>query len=1067
MKKQVVFTVGLLWAFSSAWAQYDGSPIERKQAAAPVVKEQKRDKYPHSDNDWENFDVLHINRLPSAATFLGYPSSELALKGEKTASPYYASLNGTWKFRYVPTVGQRPLDFWKKGFDTSGWDEIGVPGNWELQGFGYPFYVGSGYGIPKNPPLVPADNSPVGSYKRSFAVPAAWKGRQIVLHFGSVASAFYVWVNGQRVGYSQDSKTPAEFDITAYVKAGAENEIAVQVFKFSDGYYLEDQDFWRFAGMQRDVYLYARPQTHIRDFEVVTDLDPTYTDADFSLFVELGTQADRPVKGAEVEVCLLDAAGRSIYTERKKQTAAGSEIEFRRLIRQPLLWSAEKPNLYKLLLTLRVDGKTEEVVARSIGFRKSEIKHAQLLVNGQPVYIKGVNRHEHDAVNGHVVDEASMIEDIRLMKQFNINSVRTSHYPNDPRWYELCDLYGLYVIDEANIESHGMGYDSDKCLANQPEWEKAFVDRTERMFERDKNHPCIIAWSLGNESGSGCNFAATYRWIHANDRSGRPVHSEDGIKGPNTDIFCPMYKKIDVLINHALYLPTKPLILCEYAHAMGNSVGNLQDYWDVIETYPCLQGGHIWDWVDQGIRQHTPDGKFYWAYGGDMAPAGTPSSANFCMNGLVAADRSLKPHIWEVKKVYQNVGFRLADYHAGLVELTNKFFFTDLSDFTFGWRLEGNGKPLAEGTLDGVALAPRQTALFGAVGGFPEIQPQPGVEYYLNFYAYQKKDDGLLKAGEELAKEQVKLPFYLPAAGVAPTGKVTLTETDGMLTLVAGDLSVGIDRATGALASFQSRGREMIKEALRPNFWRPSTDNDLGSDLAKRCDPWRHAGRDARLIRMEKKAVGDHAYEVTSYYQLPESVASSDFQVKYLVSGEGFLEVGCEFIPAHDTLPFLPRMGVSLTLQKAYDQMEWFGRGPHENYCDRYTSAFVGLYKGSVGEQYFPYDRPQENGNKTEVRWMSLVTPEGKGIKAVGMPYLSASAYLFPTEDLSEPDLKKHQRHLSDIQPKEMVTWNIDLKQMGLGGDTSWGAYPHPQYLIPAERMTFGFRLYPVETTGK
>lgn len=1063
MKKQLVFTLGLLWGFSSVWAQYDGSPMEKTQAIPPMVKEQKRDKYPPSDNDWENFDVLHINRLPSAATFLGYPSSQLALKGEKTASPYYASLNGTWKFRYAPTVGERPVDFWQKGFDLSGWDDIRVPGNWELQGFGYPFYVGSGYGIPKNPPLIPVDNSPVGSYKRQFTVPAGWKGRQIVLHFGSVASAFYVWVNGRKVGYSQDSKTPAEFDITDYVTPGAENEIALQVFKFSDGYYLEDQDFWRLAGIQRDVYLYARPQTHIRDFEVVTDLDSTYTDAEFRLFVELGAISGRKVKGAEVEVCLSDAAGRAVYTERKKQPKDGSEIEFRRLIRQPLLWSAEKPNLYRLLLTLRVNGKTEEVIVRSVGVRKSEIKHAQLLVNGQPVYIKGVNRHEHDAVNGHVVDEASMIEDIRLMKQFNINSVRTSHYPNDPRWYELCDLYGLYVIDEANIESHGMGYDPDKCLANQPEWEKAFIDRTERMFERDKNHPCIIAWSLGNESGEGCNFAATYRWIHDRDRSGRPVHSEDGIKGPYTDIFCPMYKKIDVLINHALYMPTKPLILCEYAHAMGNSVGNLQDYWDVIETYPSLQGGHIWDWVDQGIAQHTADGRFYWAYGGDMAPAGTPSSANFCMNGLIAADRSLKPSIWEVKKVYQHIGFRLADYHTGLVELTNKFFFTDLSDFTFAWRLEGNGKKLAEGTIDSVTLAPRKTALFPVASGFPAIRPEPGVEYYLNFYAYQKNDDGLLKAGEEMAKEQVKLPFYRPAVSSASAGKISASEEGGMLFLSTGHLSVGIDRTSGALSSFKSDGQEMLKGALRPNFWRPSTDNDLGSDLAKRCDPWRHAGRDARLIRMEEKADGEGTYEVTSYYRLPEQVASSEWRVKYTLAGEGFLEVSCEFIPAHDTLPLLPRLGVSLTLEKKYDRMEWFGRGPHENYCDRYTSAFVGLYKGSVWEQYFPYDRPQENGNKTEVRWMTLSTPAGDGMKAVGRPYLSTSAYVFPTEDLSEPDLRKHQRHVSDIQPQDCVTWNIDLKQMGLGGDTSWGAYPHSQYLIPAERMAFGFRLYPVQ----
>ena len=480
------------------------------------------------------------------------------------------------------------------------------------------------------------------------------------------------------VGYSQDSKKPSEFNVTPFLKVGKENSIAVKVFKFSDGYYLEDQDYWRLAGIQRDVYMYARPKTHIRDFEVVTDLDNEYKNSDFSLYIELGNKNLKNIKGSSVIAEVIDSDGNVIYREEKKQSANSNEIVFNNHFVEPKLWSAEKPNLYKLVLTHKRNGKVAEVITRNIGFRKCETRHAQLLVNGEPVYIKGVNRHEHDPYTGHVVDEASMIEDIKLMKQFNINAVRTSHYPNCPRWYELCDIYGLYVVDEANVESHGMGYAQDKCLANQPEWEAAFIDRTERMFERDKNHPSVIIWSLGNESGEGCNFASTYKWIHANDKSKRPVHSEDGIKGPNTDIFCPMYKKIDVLINWAIYMPNKPLILCEYAHAMGNSVGNLQDYWDVIERYPSLQGGFIWDWVDQGFAQTAPDGSFYWAYGGDMAPEGTPSSRNFCMNGLIAPDRSLKPHIWEVKKVYPTIGFDLVAFGHGLVRLNNNYFFTDL-----------------------------------------------------------------------------------------------------------------------------------------------------------------------------------------------------------------------------------------------------------------------------------------------------------------------------------------------------------------------------------------------------
>lgn len=1044
-------------------AQYDGAPVEKKQQDKEVQKEERRNKYPHSDNDWENFDVLHINRLPSAAHFMAYPSQSLALNGNKNKSPFYQSLNGEWKFNFVSRSDERPMDFYRDNYNTSEWDNIKVPANWELEGFGYPFYIGAGYGIEKNPPLIAVENSPVGSYKRTFNIPGEWNKQQIILHFGGVASAFYVWVNGEKVGYSQDSKTPSEFDITSYVKTG-ENKIAVQVFKFSDGYYLEDQDYWRLAGIQRDVYVYARPKTHIRDFEVVTELDDEYRDSDFNLYVELGNAPTHVIKDAEVEISLKNSLGESVYTERKKWSPTQNELHFQQKIVEPLLWSAEKPNLYQLLITLRVNGKVEQSILQNVGFRKVEIKHAQLLVNGKAIYIKGVNRHEHDPHNGHVIDESSMLKDIQLMKEHNINCVRTSHYPCDPRWYELCNIYGLYVVDEANIESHGMGYKPDEALANQPEWEKSFIDRTERMFERDKNNPSVIIWSLGNESGEGVNFGATYRWIHANDRSKRPVHSEDGIKGPHTDIYCPMYKKIDVLINHAIYMPTKPLILCEYAHAMGNSVGNLQDYWDVIEKYPSLQGGHIWDWVDQGLYAKTPEGKFYWAYGGDFGPEDVPSSANFCMNGLVTADRTLKPHIHEVKKVYQNIAFKLSDYGSGLVELENKYFFTNLSDFNFKWKLEGNGEIIAEGTIDNVLLEPLQKGIFKT--NFPQIQTKPGVEYFLSFYAYLKNDDGLVKADTELASEQVKLPFYSTFKSNLREEKIVADNATDMLTLSAGNINVGFDKETGALNSYKEGSLEFIKESLKPNFWRPVTDNDMGGMMSKALRPWREAGKQAKLVTMKQHALDNGDYEVISYYKLPSEVAESEFIVKYLFSGKGYLDVNCTLIPSNDTLPHLPRIGVSIALKKQFDQMEWFGRGPHENYIDRNTSSYVGLYKGSVADQYFPYDRPQENGNKTDVRWMCLTNTDGKGLMVIGTPYISTSAYMFPTEDLDEPGLKKSQRHISDIENKDMVTWNIDWKQMGVGGDTSWGgvrAIPHQNYLIPAERLSFSFRICPAK----
>lgn len=1042
-------------------AQYEGTsvadPSAQKQETAQTGRE---GKYPTSDNDWENFNVLHINRLPSAANFMAYPTKELAIEGNMSNSPFFLSLNGRWKFKYVPRIDERPENFYQKDYDVSNWSSINVPSDWEMEGFGYPFYMDEGYGIKKNPPLIAVENSPVGSYKRTFVIPKGWKDRQIILYFGSVASAFYVWINGNQVGYSQDSKTPAEFDITPYVKKGV-NDISVQVLKFSDGYYLEDQDFWRMAGIQRDVYIYARPKIHVRDFEVVTDLDDEYKNADFNLFVELGNADGGPIKRAVVDVELQGKEG-TVFSGQKQWNPTDKELSFSGKVSSPLLWSAEKPNLYRMLITLKVGNKPIQYISQSIGFRKVEIKHSQLLVNGKPIYIKGVNRHEHDPYKGHVVDEASMIEDIRLMKENNINSVRTSHYPNDPRWYELCDRYGLYVVDEANIESHGMGYDPDKCLANQPEWQKAFIDRTERMFERDKNHPCIIMWSLGNESGSGVNFAATYKWIHEHDRSSRPVHSEDGIKGPYTDVYCPMYKKIDVLINHALYLPDKPLILCEYAHAMGNSEGNLQDYWDVIEKYPVLQGGHIWDWVDQGIYAETSDGRPYWAYGGDLAPEGTPSSANFCMNGLVTANRTPKPHLHEVKKVYQNISFALKDYHEGLVELANKYFFTDLSDFMFTWDLEGNGKAIASGEISNVALQPQGRKIFKT--SFPELEARPGVEYFLNFHARLKSDDGLLKAGTELAREQVALPFHATVDQDYSPVKVVVEDMDDMLRLNAGDLGIGFDKKTGSLSSFTIHGKEIIKNGLRPNFWRPVTDNDMGNGMNITLRPWRDAGRKAELISMEKRQKDDFTYDIVSQYALP--VGGSRLDITYEFSGNGYLDVKCDFLPGNDTLPLLPRFGVSMTLNKEYDIMEWFGRGPHESYCDRKTSAFVGLYKGPVSDQYFPYDRPQENGNKTDVRWMSLTDSSGNGLMAIGCPLFSSSAYMFPTEDLDEPGVEKSQRHLSDIRNKDMVTWNIDLKQMGVGGDNSWGAFPHPEYLIPAERMSFSFRICPASLDG-
>ena len=1018
--------------------------------------------------------LTSINREPARSTFTSYVTEADAVINDRKNGTFRLSLNGKWKFHYVETFADRPTDFMMDRVDASRWPDINVPGNWELQGFGTPIYVNQPYefcssGYPPywdkpNPPYVPQEWNPTGTYRREFTLPGDWDDKEIFLSADGVRGAAFYYLNGKFVGMSKDAKTPARFNVSAIAKKG-KNVIAIQIHRFSDANYLECQDFWRISGIERDIYLYAQPQIHLTDFKVESPLDENYRNGILKVKVQFTNESGQNSPFV-VGYRLLDKNDQQIAQSSTQVSGDQTEVEFtKKTIQEPLQWTAETPNLYTLVVSLkRPNGDVIEATSCKVGFRTVEIKDKQLLVNGQPILVKGVNYHEHNENTGHYVSEELMKKDFELWKRYNVNTVRTCHYPQQERFYELCDEYGIYVIDEANIESHGMGYDLrvGGTLGNNPLFMNAHLDRTMNMYERDKNHPSVIIWSLGNEAGNGLNFYVTYNTLKTLDS--RPIQYERALLEWNTDIFCPMYKKIDVLINHALYLPTMPLILCEYAHAMGNSVGNLQDYWDIIEKYPSLQGGHIWDWVDQGLYNKTDDGKFYWAYGGDLAPEGTPSSANFCMNGLIAADRTLKPHIHEVKRVYQNMAFRLLDYHEGLVELRNKFFFTNLNDFDFTWRLEGNGEVLAQGRIDNVDLPAQQTGIFRTQ--FPTIHSTEGVEYYLNFYASQKRDEGLLKAGTQLASEQVKLPFYKAVTPKAASGNVTASDSEALLVLTAGNVSVGFDKATGALCSFKEGKEEMIKEALRPNFWRPVTDNDMGNDMNKTLRPWREAGRGVKLTSLEKTALDKDSYEVVSHYRLPEEVAGSEFIVRYRFSPRGSLDVNCTFIPANDTLPLMPRMGVSITLNKQYDQMAWLGRGPHENYCDRNGSSFVGLYKGSVAEQYFAYDRPQENGNKTDVRWMSLTDLKGNGLMVIGAPTISGSAYLFPTEDLDEPGTRKSQRHISDIQPKDMVTWNIDFKQMGVGGDTSWGAYPHQPYLIPARKMEFSFRLCPAQEKG-
>ena len=1011
-----------------------------------------------AQNDWENLDVLQKNRARSHAFYIPFDNREQALAWDVEGSSRYLSLNGVWKFNWVGKPGERPMDFYKVGYDVRTWDDIEVPSNWELKGYGVPIYVETGFGFKAKWPNVDPENDPVGSYKREFNIPGKWIGDKIMLHFGAVSSAFYVWVNGQLVGYSQDSKVPAEFDVTAYVRKG-KNEIAVQVFRWCDGSYVEDQDFWRFSGIQRDVFLYARPKSSVYDFQLATDLDGEYRDAIFRLNMELENEAGGELY--DVLVMLNDREGNTLFSEvvapRKKMGV--DTVSIVKSISNPLKWTAETPYLYDLILETRVaKGNRKEVLVQAVGFRKSEIKGGQLLVNGQPVLLKGVNRHEHDPKKGHVVDRESMMTDIRLMKEMNINSVRTSHYPNDPLWYRLCDEYGLYVVDEANIESHGIGYDPRESLANRPEWTGVFIERTERMFQRDKNHACVIIWSLGNESGSGINFLATYKWLKEHDLSARPIHSEDAGKKEFTDIYCPMYKQIDVLINHAFSRPDKPLILCEYAHAMGNSVGGLKEYWDVIRKYPYLQGGHIWDWVDQGIEQVDRAGVKYWAYGGDFGGKDIPSSKNFCLNGLVRADRSWSPAAWEVKKVYQDVAFRLLDYGRGIVEVYNEYFFKSLDDVDLRWEVLKEGCVVDSGNVECLGVAPQQKQLFRI--SFPELEDD-GAEYVVNLYAVTREQRALLEKGYVLAAEQFVLPCMKKTLVFPKKNGLEIVEADNMVSLQGKKVRFQFDKGNGRLVSYQLNGKELLVDGFRGHFWRAGTDNDFGSEyIIPECIGWKNATEQAKLAHFEMKEK-DGLIEVRTSYELKEM--NTTYSICYQMNGEGEMGIRYQVDARNCKSSFIPRIGLTWQLVPDFARVQWYGRGPQENYIDRNTGAFVGWYENNVEDWYVAYPRPQENGNRTDIRWMKLMGKEF-GLEVRGDVPFGSSVYRFSNAVLEEPGMETTQRHLNEVKQEDLITWNIDGMQMGVGGDTTWSlrAVPHPQYLILPGKYDFTFQIIPI-----
>jgi len=1000
--------------------------------------------------DWKTPKLTGRNNEPPHATMVICPDAATARRigpvcnAERVKSPFYRSLNGYWRYHYSKNRLARVPGFWKTSYDDGSWRTIPVPSNVELEGYGIPIYVNIPYPWPKpwTPPRTPDDdpNGTVNSYRRTFDLPRDWIGRRIFLTFDGVNSFFYLWINGQPVGFGKDSRTPVEFDITRYVQPG-KNLIAVENFRYSDGSYLECQDFWRLSGIFRDVYLWSTPHVHIRDVEV--NADPS---GNVTILAELSG------KGT-VEAALEDDRGRVVATGKNTLRVA-----------HPRLWSAESPYLYKLLLTAKdTAGNVTEVIPVNVGFRKVEIKNGDLLINGQRVLFKGVNRHEHDPDRGHAVTVESMIRDIVLMKQHNINAVRTSHYPNQPAWYDLCDRYGLYLIDEANIESHGMGYGRES-LAKDPDWRAAHLDRTRRMVERDKNHPSVVVWSLGNEAGDGPNFEATSAWIKQRDPS-RPVQYERAELRAHTDIVCPMYAHPEQLADYASQPQTRPYILCEYAHAMGNSSGDMWSYWKLIYNKPHLQGAFVWDWVDQGFRQKQaplPLARFekvgrgdrtLWAYGGDFGPAGTPSDDNFCCNGLVSPDRKPHPGLLEVKHIYQYIHCKAVDLAARKIEIKNWHDFTNLKDIAVGhWRLKCNGKPIQQGRLPELDVAPRATTQISIP--VKPFQPLPGAEYHLEVNFTLKHDTLWARKGHELAWDEFKLPDSAPATAWLDDGPPL--QLSGA-TVTGSNFVVSFDKQTGALKSWRVNGVELIHAPLRPDFWRAPTDNDRGRQMHKSQGIWRDAHKNATVTAFNLEQTAPNKVLAAVALSLPS--VNARWQTAYHIFGHGDIIVDAEFQPGDASLPKLPRLGMQMMLPRGFDQLAWFGPGPQETYSDR-KDARVGIYRGTVREQFCAdYTEPGESGNKVDVRWVALTNRRGVGLLVVGMPLLSVNALHHTTDDL------QNAKHPFQLPRREEVTLNLDLAQQGVGGDDSWGAWPHKEFLIPCQPASYRFRLRPLSSS--
>ena len=1075
---------------------------------------------------WKDIQTVSVNREAPRSAFMTYANREQAASMKYEQSPYYQLLNGTWKFYYVDSYKQLPENI-TSTTSLDGWKDIKVPGNWEVQGFGTAIYTNHGYEFqPRNPqpPALPEQN-PVGVYRREITVPADWNGRDIYLHIAGAKSGCYVYVNGKEVGYNEDSKNPAEYLINDYLQPG-KNVLTLKIFRWSTGSYLECQDFWRMSGIERDVFLYSQPKASVNDFRITSTLDDTYKNGIFRLAIDLKNHQTSTANLA-VSYTLVDKDGKTVSESEQNVSVPSdklSTVNFQQQLPDVQTWTSEAPNLYKLFMTVKENGKVTEVIPYHVGFRRIEIKeidqkagngknYVVLLVNGQPIKLRGVNIHEHNPETGHYVPEELMRKDFELMKRHNINTVRLCHYPQDRRFYELCDEYGLYVYDEANIESHGMYYDLRKggTLGNNPEWLKPHIYRTINMFERNKNYPSVTFWSLGNEAGNGYNFYQTYLWVKKADKDimNRPVNYERAQWEWNSDMYVPQYPSAGWLEKIGKQGSDRPVAPSEYAHAMGNSTGSLWDQWKAIYKYPNLQGGYIWDWVDQGILTHDENGRPFWAYGGDFG-TNMPSDGNFCCNGIVSPDRTLHPAMNEVKYAHQYVGFEPVDLAKGIFKVQNRYYFTNLKKYQISYQVKANDKVVRNGKVS-LDIAPQASQeLTVDVSG---LEPKTATEYFVNFSVTTTEPEPLVPVGYELAHEQFRLPIEPVARTFATNGPALKCSTEGNLLKVSSSrLNFTFDKESGIVTSYKVKGTEYFDKGfgIQPNFWRAPNDNDYGSQEPKRLQIWKQSSKDFRVVEATLDMDGKDAVLKATYllaagnlyiatYRIhPSGVVKADYTFTSTEMEANKTELSeatlmATFTPGNDVLRkessklVVPRIGIRFRLPVYMNQVIYFGRGPEENYIDRNNGTLVGLYKNTADNMYFPYVRPQENGHHTDTRWLSL-GKKGKGLtiyadNTIGFNALRNSVEDFDGEEATNRDyqwnnrdaeelkhdvataknIKPRQTHINDITPRDFVEVCVDMKQMGVGGYDSWGAIPDPQYLLPANKeYQWGFTIVPM-----